>query len=791
MFRNYLLVTFRNLWKNKIFTLINIAGLGIALAVCIVAFFNHMFNYEFDRTHENFDEIYRITCFRDMQGREQEYGIVPAAMGLEIKKDIPGIERSARLMRTGSPVKIGDNIFPAQVIYADPEFLDIFTFPLILGDKASLAGQGNVLLSEKMSKTLFGDEFPVGKTISIINDQNKEFTYTVGGVFTDLPENSSFRIDVLSHFDNFLLMWNVKDADWKLMTTVLFVQIPDRSLLSAVTSGLKSYLPVQNRAREDFRINRFNLIPLKDVGSSSRNIWSSSLFPSLHPAALLAPPVMAIFILLIACFNFANTSIATFSRRLKEIGLRKTFGGQRSQLVTQFMVEAFIVCLLALIVGLALASFLVPAYSNLWAYMSIELTFSKYAFFWIFLILLLFMTGFISGVYPAIYVSSFSPAYVLKGESPFHGSRRLSSVLLALQFTISVMSLVMGITFSRNAVYQKTLDLGYDRDKLIVVPIPAALFPSYRNEIIANPKVIAAGGTWQHIGWGGYRRPVKDAEKRLEVDVMDIGPEYAQTMGLRLADGRFFDKDRAKADRSNASIIVNQKLVRDFGWTEAVGRTITLYDTTTLTVIGVVEDFYTSGVWQKIEPAMLRLSGSNEFGILAVRANSEDIPGVLDFLGKKWKEISTNQIFTGRTQEDTMQEEKDINGSILKVIVFLAIVASLLSLVGMYNLVSLDIIRRTKEVGIRKIQGAPVPLIMFLVSKKFIIILIIASVLGCAGGYYMSKGLMDSIWDYFVPIGAGILLSATSILVIATIMTLSFKIVRAALKNPVESLRYE
>ncbi|MCX6334960.1 MAG: ABC transporter permease [Bacteroidia bacterium] len=791
MFRNYLLVTFRNLWKNKIFTLINIFGLGIALAVCIVAFFNHMFNYEFDRTHENFDEIYRVTCFRDMQGSEQEYGAVPATLGLQIKKDIPGVERSARLMRAGRPVKIGDNIFEARISFVDPEFLDIFTFLLIYGDKSSLCSQGNVLLSEKMSKTLFGNEFPVGKTISIVNDQNKEFTFTVGGVFTDLPENSSFRIEVLTHFDNFLLMWKVNDADWKLHASVFFVQIPDRSLLSSIAAGLKNYLPVQNRARMDFRINRFSLVPLKDVGSNTRKIRSSGLMPSLHPAALYAPPIMAIFILLIACFNFANTSIATFSRRLKEIGLRKTFGGQRSQLITQFMVETFIICFLALIVGLALASFLVPAYSNLWEYMSIELTFSKYAFFWIFLILLLFLTGFIAGVYPAIYVSSFSPVNVLKGASPFHGSGKLSSVLLTLQFSISIMALVMGITFAKNADYQRTLDLGYDRDKLLVVEVPAALYTSYRNEIIANPKVIAAGGTWEHVGWGAYRRPVKDAEKQLEVDVLDIGPEYAQTIGLRLVSGRFFDKERAKADRSNASIIVNRKLVNDFGWTEAVGRTITLYDTTTLTVIGVVEDFYTSGVWEKIEPSIIRLSGGNEFGILAVRANSEDIPAVLDFLGKKWKELTTSQIFNGTTQEDTMQEEKDINGSILKVNVFLAIIASLLSLIGMYNLVSLDIIRRTKEVGIRKIQGAPVPLIMFFVSKRFLIILLIASAFGCAGGYYMSLKLMDSIWDYFVPIGAGILLSACSLMIIATVLTLSLKITRAALKNPVESLRYE
>jgi len=275
------------------------------------------------------------------------------------------------------------------------------------------------------------------------------------------------------------------------------------------------------------------------------------------------------------------------------------------------------------------------------------------------------------------------------------------------------------------------------------------------------------------------------------VDVLDIGPEYAQTMGLRLTAGRFFDKNRAEADRSNKSILVNQKLVRDLGWDNAVGRTITLYDTTTLNIIGVVEDFYTAGVWQKIEPSMLRLTGSDQFYTLAVRAEHEDLPDVLDFISQKWKTLGTNMIFGGRTQEDTMQEEKDINGSILKVNVFLAIVATMLSLIGMYNLVSLDIIKRTKEMGIRKIQGAPVPVIMFLVSKKFLIVLLVASVLGCAGGYYMSLMLMDSIWDYFVKISAGILFISASIMIIATILTISVKVVSAALKNPVDSLRYE
>ncbi|HKK42705.1 MAG TPA: FtsX-like permease family protein, partial [Bacteroidales bacterium] len=625
----------------------------------------------------------------------------------------------------------------------------------------------------------------------IINDNNKEFTYTVGAVFEDLPQNSSFQIDILSHYDNFLQMWNTKDTDWKSWVTALFILVPDRSVLPSVMSSLKEYLPVQNEAREDFKINRFTLVPLKDVGANSREIWSSGLYPSLHPAAIIAPPVMALFILLIACFNFANTSIAIFSKRLKEIGLRKTFGAQRRQLVTQFFLETLIICFLAMLIGIAIAGYLVPAYSSLWAYMTIKLTLSKYLVFWLFIFVLLLITGFLSGVYPAMYVSSFSPAGVFKGDSPFKGSGRLSSVLLTLQFTISVMALVMGIVFTRNARYQETLALGYDKDNIIVVPIPSEFYTSFRNEILSNPKIISVAGAEHHIGWGWYKRPVKDADKQLEVNVFDVGPEYASSIGLHLLEGRLFDRDRAVADRADGSIVINKKMADDFGWTNPVGRVITLYDTTKLTVIGEVSDFYANGVWQKIEPAMLRLAGRDIYSLMIVRTAANDLPGVIDYISQKWKTQLPNYLFTGRPQENLMQEEKDVNGSIMKINIFLAVIATLLSLIGIYNMVSLDIIRRRKEVGIRKVQGAPVAIIMYLISRKYLIILVIASILGAAGGYYLSNMLLDSIWDYFVTIGPGMLLSAALVMIIATVVTLVFKIGRAAMKNPVDSLRYE
>jgi len=406
-------------------------------------------------------------------------------------------------------------------------------------------------------------------------------------------------------------------------------------------------------------------------------------------------------------------------------------------------------------------------------------------------LLLILLTGFISGVYPAFYVSSFNPITVLKSDSIFRGLSKLSIVLLTLQFTISIITLVMGIVFATNSEYQKTLDLGYDKDELIVVPIAPEYFTSFRNEILSNTKIISAEGTQNHIGFGGYRRPIKDEEKQLDVEVLDIGPAYAQTMGLRLVAGRLFDESRVAADRANGSIIVNQKLVKDFGWKEAVGQTITLYDTVKLTVIGVVKDFYLNGLWKEIEAVMLRLSPNNQYGVLAVRAKPGDLPLVLGYLDLEWGKQIKNYYFTGMLQEDTMKEEKDINGSIMKGNIFLAIIATVLSLIGIYSIVSLDIIRRTKEIGIRKIHGAHVSLIMFIVSKKFLIVLIVSSVVGCVGGYYMSLMLLDSIWDYYVELHFGMLMFAASIMFTAAILTIIFKIARAAIKNPIVSLRYE
>lgn len=785
-----MLVTFRNLYKNRIFAVINVLGLGMALSICIVAYFNHMFGFEFDRWHEHFREIYRVNCYREMEDRQQEYGSIPSPLGLEIKKDIPAVAKSARLMRSYSPVKVGNENFNRQISYVDPEFLDIFTFYLLSGNKQAIENPNNVMISEDLANVLFGDSEAIGKTVSIFNNDNEEYTYTVGAVFQDLPQNSSFRIDILTHMENFLTMWNRDDTQWQLFVNALFVQVPDEKALSTVMEGLEQYIPVQNEANESFKITGFHIVPLREMGDNSREIWNNSMFPGLHPAAVLAPLLMAILVLLIACFNFANTAIASAGKRLMEIGIRKAAGGMRRQLLVQFLIENYIICFLALLVGIMVASFLVPAYSSMWEYMTITLTFTEYWSFWVFLVMLLLLTGFIAGAYPALYISSFKPLAIFQGRNRLATGGPLAKILLGFQFTISVLSIVSGIIFSRNAVYQETVDLGYARDELIVVPIQSQYFNSYYETIIQNPRILEAAGTQEHIGFGLYRRSIEDEKQKMEVNVMDVGPGYLQTMGLSLLDGRLFERAREDADRG-VSIVINQMMAEAFGWEDPVGKQVRMNDTILYTVIGVVRDFFSNGMWAKIDPTLIKLAREEVYYSMAVRAKQEDLPEVLGYLRETWVKSFPNYPFTGMYQEDTLEEEKSINRSIKQVYIFLAIVATILSMTGLYTLVSLSILSRTKEIGIRKVMGAPIPTIFMVLSKGFLINLAISSTLGCIGGYYLSVMMLDSIWDHFLDFTPGIFLYSVLIIFTATLITIAGKVYLAAIQNPVTCLRYE
>jgi ABC-type antimicrobial peptide transport system permease subunit len=791
MLKNYLVTAFRNLYKNKLFALINIMGLGIALAISIVAYYNHRFGAEFDMMHSQHKMVYKINSIRDLQGRLQEYGITPIALGPMIAEDISGVEGLIRFTLSGSPVKHGNEVFTRRIAYADPDYFKGFDLPLISGTHESFQGKGNIMISENLASIHFGDTDPVGELITVFDDEGNPFDYIIGAVFKEIAQNNTLQFEALTLFENYIDMFGYDEQDWTFFVSATFLVIPDPGQLEVIDRQIDETIPVQNKGNETFIIKDYKLLPIKEMAKNSREIWANWLFPGLHPAHQLSPTIMAILILLIACFNFTNTAVSSSSKRLKEISIRKVTGSRRAQIIAQFWGENLFICLLALLVAIAFAKVLLQAYNKMWDYMTLTMSFKGDIHFWIFLIVILFLTAIIAGTYPAIYISSFRPMEILRQKVKLGGASLLSKILLALQITISVVALIGGIVFSRNAYYQDTLDMGYDKEMIIVVTLRnQSDYEKYRQSLLNHPKIISSAGSNYHVGWGNYRRGVDYQGIKNEVNVMHFGPGYMETVGLDLLRGRLFEPEFKESDVLN-SIIVNEKFVEDFEMDDPIGKQVSINDTIILTVVGVINNFYTNDFWEPLDPTMIRLDDEDWFPIIAVRSQNEDREQVLSYMESEWQKLIPSLPFNGRFQEDTMQEAKYINASIKKIFVFLAFSATILSLIGLYNLISLNIISRTKEIGIRKVLGASILNIALKTNLAFLIILVFATIAGCVGGYYLTGALMSSIWANHLGFELSNYLTAFFGMTLLALLTVSWKIYTAAIANPADSLRYE
>ena len=791
MLKNYIIITLRNLSRNIFYVLINVIGLALALAVCIVAYLNNKYDADFDKFHLNRKNIFKVESYKPIQERPQWYGITPISLGPQVKNDISSVKEAVRIQMTSSPVKVGLKNFSKRIAWCDPAFFDVFTVHMITGSSSSFQDKNTILLDEELADIYFGDENPVGKIISVFNESEEERTFLIGGVFKKLPLNSSFVFQAITSIDNYIEMWKINEHDWKTATAGTFLYLSDPAQAAIVEELLQQYIPVQNDAREDFKLEKFRLVPLTKMAHRAWDVWSNWFRASLHPAAIKAPPVMAIFILLIACFNFMNTAIAFSSRRLKEIGIRKVAGGNRIQVIFQFMGEYFILSLLSIFLAVFFGKFLVSYYSSMWEYLDITLSFREYPELLIYLLLLLVLTTLLAGTYPSFYISRFNPVHIFQDKLKIGGRNILSKILLTLQFIISVLALVSGIIFSRNARFQNTIYLGYDKDNIIAVPINnPSHFIAFRDAVRTNPKIESVGESEEHIGRSSFNRSVEFQNVRYEVSILDVGDDYFQTMGMKLIDGRELLPELAETDKEK-SVIVNKKFIEEFGIQNPVGQRVMMDDTIPLDIVGVMDNIYLYGVWSKIEPMMLRRGVKERMRTLAIRASEENLRDVNQFLEDEWKELIPNYPYSGFFQDDLMEEGRDINKNIKNIYIFLAFIATILSAIGLYTLVSLSIIRRTKEVGIRKVMGATIPRIVRILNREYLIILVIACITGSLSGYYLSKQMMDSIWDVFTDVTVFTFLVPVVLIFVVAIITVGWKVYSAASKNPTESLRYE
>ena len=356
---------------------------------------------------------------------------------------------------------------------------------------------------------------------------------------------------------------------------------------------------------------------------------------------------------------------------------------------------------------------------------------------------------------------------------------------------MAVNTITSGIYYYQNADYQNRIYLSYDREHIICVPFHnnADLEP-YRNAVKTNPLIESIGESEEHIGASYYTRPVKYEDIGLEVRVLHIGHGYFHTMGLNLIEGREFEPDLEQSDRTG-NVLVSKKLVKDFAIDEPLGKRITMYDTVSFTIVGVMDDIYLSGVWSRIEPTLFRLTGRDRLQMLTVRTATKNLKVVNEFLENQWKQLIPNYPYEGYFQEELMEEAKSINKNIRDIYLFMAVIATLLSVIGLYSMVSLTVIRRTKEIGIRKVNGATTGQIIIVLMRTFLLIITLSSVLGIVSGYYLSRMMMESIWDLYADANLVTFLLPAILIICLTVITMSGKIYEAASRNPTVSLRYE
>ncbi len=792
MLKNYIKVALRNLFKNRSYVLINTFGLGIALACCLSAYLLLAFNIEFDNhfSGDKIDRTFRMHTF--LQNEEQGPGQMincPINMGPSIADEIPGVEYWSRYQFDGGYVRYGDNSFSEPVAFADEDFFDIFDLELLKGDFQSFKKVNTVVLSKRTAEKYFNKSNPIGEVLTFNFANQKEIQAVVGAVFENVPLNSSLVFDIMlrtEHFQDIYSISNTEWGDWRDPTLFVTLQNPD---IAADASPLfKKYVEIRNEAKKDMNVTHYELHPFLEAASQD-DIWWSQINLRISTVPLIIFSVMALMILLIACFNLTNTTIAITAKRFKEIGIRKVSGATKRHVISQFLLEMVISIFLAMVAGVIVSRFVVPEFADMWGltYGLSDLNGLNFIFT---LLILIFVSALLAGLYPAMLNSSYEPVKLIKGGTNQKGINTFSRVLVALQFAISVIVLVNGIVFANNSKFQESLSYGYNIEKIVTVNVQDKNeFDVLKSKAQQNPLIQEIGLTNHQLGASSYRNPIKYDTSEFQVQHIEVGENFFETMEMKLKLGRFLDTRKAS---EKYSIVVNERMVQELDLTDPINEKIEIREED-YRIVGVVEN-HVDNLFRSKEPEAFVFypSKPNEYKMMLVKTHEDNITKVRDDLEKVWKEEFPEKPFVGRFQEDlSFGGVMQVNTNLKKIFIFLTILGGLLSASGIFALASLNVRKRTKEIGIRKALGATVSQIVTLLSRSFVILLSIACIVGAVGGFFLSDIMLSQIYAYHVEVGLIPLLVSFLIISSIGVFTTGMIIYNAARANPVLSLRDE
>lgn len=802
MLTNYLKIAYRNLWKRKLFSGINLLGLGIAIAASLLLFLTTLHEFSYDRFHDNADQIYRVYMEENLSTGVDRQANMQVPLMPAILETFPEMEHASRWKNSGGVVQFEENVRGESFRYADESFFQMFSFEFLQGDpETALQELNGVVLPEKSVKRIFKDENPMGKMLTVI-DAGKRMNMQVTGVIEDTPENSSLELGLIMRFENDPEYEQDKD-NWSNFSHDTYVQLPDNMSQAQFEERVKEIVHTYMAEEADLIKNdggvadaegeylRLRIQPLTDIHFNT--LISGSGMRKAFPIGLF---VIGLFILFIACFNFVNLTLGSSLTRAKEVGVRKVLGANRRQVMAQFWGEGLIVISMALLIGLILADLILPEFNASFR-QSISLNHPN-IYVGLALVLLLSIT--IGGLYPSWALSRFQAAEVLKGSTKMQRSGRLRNVLILFQFSFSVLLISCTLIIGQQIKFLKDSPLGFNREEVISLPISGdldgqQLIDRFRNEVAAEPSILSVTAAYNNIGMGKDNSAMTSKMgfaqdgKMMETHWNPVDYDYFETLEIPLLEGRSFSKEHPTD--SVKAIVINETFAKQLGEGPYVGKVI---DVTPegMEIIGVVKDFNFKSLHRAIAPMTMSLGKNSDFGYnyFFVRVEGGDLGERLTLLEQTWKRINPGATFQASFLDENTERLYRSEQTLGNIFMVASGIAIFLSCIGLFGVALLVVNQRNKEIGIRKVLGASLAHIIQIMSRDFIIISIISILIAAPlANIAMQQWLQN--YAYAIEIQWWVFGLAGAAALLIGFFTMSIHTVRAGLANPVKALKDE
>jgi len=781
MLKNYIKIALRNIFRQKVYSFINIFGLAVGMAVCIIILLWVNIEITYDKFNKNIDDIYLVTS-NTMFGERNIFGTgnVPA-LGPAIKAEYPEIINYARLNNSHPEYLITykEKPFKERIKFADPSIFEMFSFPFVQGDHISaLHNSHTIFISERIADKHFRNIDIVGETILFDNQYN----LIVGGIFKNIPDNSSLKFDIVVPVEILNELWNEgATKTWHNLSYITYIQLEEGT----------NYLPVKDKIKNRIKVER----PESKSEVSLYRFSRLHLFLYGYLGAIILFSYIAIIILAIACVNFMNLSTARSTRRAREVGLRKVVGGNKKQIMMQFFSESIILTFCALFVAFVLVELFLPVFNNL-LQENIAFDFSNVLIF-LGIPVITILTGIISGMYPAMILSSYKPTTTLKSGDLLSGAKSKSRKgLVIFQFVVSIVLIISIIVIFKQTRFMMNKNLGFDKEHLIYIKIEGNLkdnLHAIKNDLLKDRNILNATAssrllTGIYTNGSGWKWDGMDERLDPLVTNLNVDYDYLTTMRLELKQGDFFSE---KHPVDSPNIIINESYLEATNLKDPIGKSIYREGIDSYNVIGVVKDFHFKPVSNKIEPLFIYCSTEKwEYNYLTLRIDDTEVKNTIDEIKKITYKHNPDFPFEFNFMEDDFEALYRRSKRIETLLGSFAILAIFVSCLGLFGLSSYMTEQRTKEIGIRKVHGASVARIVRLLTSKFVNSILIANAIAWIIAFFLME-LMLRNFPYRIKLNVWIFVLPGLATLALALVIIGYQTIKAANSNPVDSLKYE